>query len=203
MLIINTQRNSAIEILRVIFMILILALHIYYHGCEQNKEWIYRLGKHWTTAWNLSLFSIGMLGVTGFIFISGYFGIRTNRKNIFHILALPFFYVLILSILFRHYHLYEIVNLLFAFNGWWFVSCYVFIMLLAPFIEGGIQKISERNFLWLLIGMFVYTYVMRFMGKDNSHDIIFLLSVYMGGRYLRLYPMSDFALKARKMGGGA
>ena len=198
----TVQRNSSIEILRVFFMILILVIHVYYHGSGQGFELVYSLGKRLTTAWNLSLFNVGMLGVTGFMFISGYFGIRTNRKSLSRILGFPFFYALILGIIFKHCSLRDIFYLLFAFNGWWFVSCYLFIMLLAPFIEGSIKKTSERNFFWLLMGMFVYTYLMRFLSKDNSHDIIFLLSVYMGGCYMRLFPMSGFARMARKIGGG-
>ena len=66
-------------------------------------------------------------------------------------------------------------------------------MLLAPFIEEGIKKINEQKFLLLLYGMFLYTYVMHFLDKSNSHDIILLLSVYMGARFLRLYPKSKLS----------
>ena len=186
-------RNTNIELLRIIFMSLILTLHVYGHGSRLNYEWIYGLGTDWATAWNLSLFSLGKIGVTGFIFISGYFGIKTNRKNIIHLLTITFFYALIFYISFRHYHLREIIYLVFAFDFWWFVSCYFFIMLLAPFIEEGIKKISEQKFLLLLSGMFFYTYVMRFYNKANSHDIILLLSVYMGARYLKYYPKSKLS----------
>lgn len=73
-------RNSNIEILRVIFMFLILVNHVYGHGSGLNLKWIYSLGSEWDTAWNLALDSLCKLGVTGFIFISGYFGIRTTKK---------------------------------------------------------------------------------------------------------------------------
>lgn len=193
-------RNSNIEILRVIFMFLILVNHVYGHGSGLNLKWIYSLGLEWDTAWNLALDSLCKLGVTGFIFISGYFGIRTTKKSLAHILLIPFFYTLILSIAFKHLGFHEIINLIFAFNGWWFVSCYVFIMLLSPFIEEGIKKIKGRIFLIIVMGMLVYTYVMNSLGKADSHDIILLLTVYMTARYLKLYPQSCIASKMR-MGG--
>lgn len=193
-------RNSNIEILRVIFMFLILVNHVYGHGSGLNLKWIYSLGSEWDTAWNLALDSLCKLGVTGFIFISGYFGIRTTKKSLAHILLIPFFYTLILSIAFKHLGFHEIINLIFAFNGWWFVSCYVFIMLLSPFIEEGIKKIKGRIFLIIVMGMLVYTYVMNSLGKADSHDIILLLTVYMTARYLKLYPQSCIASKMR-MGG--
>lgn len=194
------KRNTNIELLRIIFMGLILTLHVYAHGSGLNYEWIYGLGTNWATAWNLSLFSLGKIGVTGFIFISGYFGIRTNRNSIIHLLTITFFYAFILCITFKHYHLREIIHLVFAFDFWWFVSCYFYIMLLAPFIEEGIKKINERKFLLLLSGMFFYTYVMRFFDKANSHDIILLLSVYMGARYLKYYPKSILSIVSLKLG---
>lgn len=194
-------RNSSIEVLRIIFMFFILSIHIYGHGSGLNYDWIYSLGADWSTAWNLSLYSLGKIGVTGFIFISGYFGIKTSKRSLFLILSFPFFYALLLNLYFGHYGFYDIINLVFAFNGWWFVSCYVFLMLLAPFVEEGIKKVSERQLLLSVAGMFIYTYVMRFLFKDNSHDIILLLTVYLGARYLRLYPSSPIASTMR-MGGG-
>lgn len=52
----------------------------------------------------------------------------------------------------------------------------------------------------LLLGMFYYTYVMRFFDKANSHDIILLLSVYMGARYLRLFPKSKLSSLSLRWG---
>lgn len=193
-------RNSSIEILRIAFMFFILTIHVYGHGSALNYDWIYGLGSEWTSAWNLSLYSLGKIGVTGFIFISGYFGIKTNKRSLIQILSIPFFYALILSLYFGHYHIHDVINLVFAFNGWWFVSCYVFIMFMAPFIEEGIKKLGQKQFLLMLTGMFLYTYVMRFLYKDNSHDIILLLTVYMGARYLRLYPESNVSSIMRRGG---
>jgi len=193
-------RNSSIESLRIFFMFLILSIHIYGHGSGLNYDWIYSLGADWSTAWNLSLFSLGKVGVTGFIFISGYFGIKTSKHSLMQILSFTIFYTLLLNLFYSHYGIYDIINLFFSFNNWWFVSCYVFLMLLAPFVEESINKVSERKFKLLVVCMFVYTYVMRFLYKDNSHDIILFLTVYMGARYLRLYPSSSIALTLRRGG---
>lgn len=186
----NKPRNSSIELLRVFFMFLILTIHVYGHGSGLDYNWIYSLGADCSTAWNLSLYSLGKIGVTGFIFISGYYGIKTSRRSLFQILMVPLFYTLLLSLAYHHYHLADVINIIFAFNGWWFVSCYVFLMLLAPFIEKGVKALEQKRFLMLLSGMVIYTYVMRFFSKDNSHDIIFFLTIYMGARYLKNYPTS-------------
>lgn len=199
----NKLRNSSIELIRVFFMFLILTIHVYGHGSGLDYNWIYSLGAECSTAWNLSLYSLGKIGVTGFIFISGYYGIKTSRRSLFQILMVPLFYTLLLSLVYHHYHLADVVNIIFAFNGWWFVSCYVFLMLLAPFIEKGVKALEQKRFLMLLSGMVIYTYVMCFLSKDNSHDIIFFFTIYMGARYLKKYPTSFLPIIMRRVGGMA
>ena len=66
-------RNTSIELLRFAFMFLIVLLHVYAHGTEHDYQQIYDWGKNMDTAFHLSLFSIGKIGVTGFMFISGYY----------------------------------------------------------------------------------------------------------------------------------
>ena len=153
----TNKRNSSIELLRIIFMLLIMTIHVYAHGSELIYKWIYSLGGNINTAWNLSIFSIGILGVTGFMFISGYYGIHTKKKGVLHILIITFFYALVLGIPFDKLNLGGLISIVFGFDMWWFVSCYVFLMLLAPFIEEGINKLSKRQFQLLLAGMFIYT----------------------------------------------
>ena len=57
-------RNTSIELLRFAFMFLIVLLHVYAHGTEHDYQQIYDWGKNMDTAFHLSLFSIGKIGVT-------------------------------------------------------------------------------------------------------------------------------------------
>lgn len=82
------RRNSTIEILRFAFMFLIVVIYAYYHGNPTNFEAIFAYGNSIVTASHLSIFSLGMIGVTGFMFISGYYGIRMNRKKLVDMLAM-------------------------------------------------------------------------------------------------------------------
>ena len=98
----SSIRNSAIELLRFLFIIGIVIGHVYAHG-RGDMDWVYSLGSNWSTAIHLSLFSLGKLGVTGFIFISGYFGIKMSRKKWFNLLLMLICYHVILSFIFGHY----------------------------------------------------------------------------------------------------
>lgn len=194
------MRNTSIELLRILMMMLILTIHVYGHGSHLNYEWIYSLGNQPSTAWNLSLFSLGKIGVTGFIFISGYFGIHIKRRSLEHLLLITLFYAAILGVIFHQYHPRQLLSLLYAFDTWWFVSAYIFIMLLAPFLEEGIKRITQRQYILLLGGMLFYEYFMRFLQMDNSHDALFLLTVYLFARYVKIYSNSKLALAGRRGG---
>lgn len=184
----SKQRNSTIELLRFLFMFLIVVYHAYYHGCNGNRESIYALGANPATAFHLCIFSLGKLGVTGFMFISGYYGIRMNRKKWTTLLAIMAFYFIVMATASGNYGNRIILHLARAFDEWWFMDAYLFICLLSPFIEEGIKKINQRTFLFIVIGCLYYTYIAHFIGAHNDHNVAQLLTVYLTARYINSYP---------------
>ena len=86
------KRNTSIEILRILFMLLILIGHVYAHGSNLDYQLIYSYAGHLDTFWHTSMFSLCKIGVTGFIFISGFYGIKFNLKK----LLILFFYIIVL-----------------------------------------------------------------------------------------------------------
>lgn len=188
----KAPRNSSIELLRFLFMFLIVLLHVYGHGMELDYQSIYSWGGTPLSAIHLALFCLGKLGVTGFMFISGYYGIKMNKSKWISLLSMLFFYMIIIavanSILDGSIQLWSFFNLLHPFDGWWFMSCYVFICIIAPFIESGIQYISKQQFQLIVGGVLFYTYFAHFIGGGNEHNVSFLLSIYIIGRYFKIAP---------------
>lgn len=182
------RRNSSIEMLRFAFMFLIVVLHAYGHGSHLDYEAIYALGAEPSTALHLCIFSLGKIGVTGFMFISGYYGIRMNGKKWATMLAMMAFYYVVLTIAGGNFGLGSVVHLARVFDMWWFMAAYLFICLLSPFIEEGIKRLSQRKFLMMVLGMMYYTYVSHFIGMCNDHDVPLLLTVYLAARYINNYP---------------
>lgn len=96
------QRNTYIELLRIILMQFILWLHIWGHGTS-----------------NLSIFLIGSphmapfivmlkLGVTGFIFITAWGGGNFYIKKVIHLLVISLFYSTSIYIIFwQHTDIYS------------------------------------------------------------------------------------------------
>ncbi len=71
------KRNSSLELLRVISIVLIIGHHL---GVHSNFEPNFAVN-FWNEAWILFLKQGGRLGVNLFILISGYFQITRKNSN--------------------------------------------------------------------------------------------------------------------------
>lgn len=182
------QRNSNVELLRFFFMFCIVFDHVYGHGSGLDYNWLYSLGNSPQSAAHLGLFNIGKIGVTGFMFISGYYGIKMNSKKILNLIIITTTYALALDIIFRDFNLHALLSDIHAFDQWWFVKDYLFVCLLAPFMEIGIRNISKATFQKVVLGVLFISYFAHLISFDNSHDLTMLLSIYLVARYLKLYP---------------
>ena len=189
-LVIAKRRNTSVELLRFLFMFSIVLLHIYGYGMQLDYESIYKWGASIQTAPHLMLFSFCKVGVTGFMFISGYYGIRMNKNKWLTMLVMLIFYGVILTVVIGEKTPVTIVNAIIRpFDAWWwYVSCYLFICVLSPLIEKGISMIDRATFRNVVIAAIVYTYFIRFMGVQNDHDVRLLLTIYLTARYLKIYP---------------
>lgn len=180
----KSSRNSTVELLRFIFMFLIVLLHVYVHGTGLDYEQIYNWGEDWNTAFHLSLFSLAKIGVTGFIFISGFYGIHSNKHKVIDLVLITLFYSIILNSISDNK--IGILNFFHPFDIWWFISAYLFLMFIAPLIEIGIKNISEKSFRNIVVAIALYVYFARALSAENAHNVCFLLTVYLIARYFRL-----------------
>lgn len=183
-----SRRNSYIELLRFFFMFLIVLIHIYGHGSHLDYDTIFSWGRTPDTAIHLVLFSLGQMGVTGFMFISGYYGIKMNKDKWINMLAMLTFYAVILTFITNKGTIPQYLFFFHAFDLWWFVSCYLFICLLSPLIGDALQRIDKNTFRFIVLGSLFYTYFAHFLIVQSDTNVAFLLTVYLAARYIKLYP---------------
>ena len=183
------KRNSSVELLRFFFMAGILLIHIYGFGISPYPYHIFELGRSPETCIHLALNCLGQVGVTGFVFISGYYGIRINRRKIMLLVLTTIFYAVIIELtLNTHMTLKTGLSLLHAFDLLWFMSCYIMLCLVSPVIEAGVKSIGRHAFRNVVIGIIIYVYGAHLIGFYNDHNFLLLLSVYLIARYTSLYP---------------
>ena len=150
----NLDRQTGPELLRIIAMLLIVFHHFAKHG-----------GIEYTTfSANNAYLNIvefgGKIGVNVFIIITGYFSCTSkfSFKKVFKLLFAVEFYsicLMVVSLLTgaQEFRIMLFVKgflpLLFG-DGYWFVTIYIILYILTPFLNEGIKRVS-RTFLGFVI----------------------------------------------------
>lgn len=185
------KRNTSVELLRIVFMLLIIIGHVYAHGSNLDYQLIYSFAGQADTFWHTSMFSLCKIGVTGFMFISGFYGIKFNFKKLLVLFLTSLFYFLLLS------RGTGIRNVFQPYSCWWYLNSYIFVYSISPFIEYGFKVISEEKLRVVVALIFFYNYIGKYIAGENSHDTELLISIYVIARYLFYYydKIKDFVFR--------
>ena len=148
-------RNSNLELLRIFSMALIIMHHYAFHS---NLEIISPV-IHQVLLWG------GKIGVMSFLLITGYFQVNSQFKCkklfklVFQVLFYSYIYLLLFFIFDRNTLTFQnktflIIPLL--SKNYWFISIYVFLYILSPFLNKIIKGFSKNTFKHLLILFIIF-----------------------------------------------
>lgn len=191
------ERDSNIELLRILATLFILILH-----CNGwfLREWGgitgWNTGNSIVAACRILVQNITVLGVDAFILISGFYGIRPKLKSIVNLFTLLFFfyvgcYLWDCGLGNETFSMPGLCNNLMAFSRTnWFISSYLFLMLLSPLINAFIDKSSIKQIsVYTLIFCAVTLYFGYYIGNEywyynKAYSVTMMVGVYMIGRLL-------------------
>lgn len=186
-------RNTSVEIFRLLSMVGIVIYHCILWGNSDglggaNYELVYALGSSYSTAVHLSLYSLGNAGVTCFMFISGYYGVKLDLKKMLNLIIMMLFYIVIIRLIAGVSIIKVIGSILHPWDGWWFVKCYFFICILSPLLNKGIEHVSKQAFTWIVVLLIIYTYIGHFLALKSEMNSDLLITIFLIGRYIKNYP---------------
>ena len=194
----DKRRNSALELLRIICMILIIMHHFAVHG-GYNLEETSTLNILWVQFLSLG----GKLGVNCFIMISGYFLINSTFKikKLIKLLVEVWFYsiVIYLIFIFTGYIQFSVSNLfvnitpiLHCNNG--FATTYVLLYILSPYINKFLLSLTKTQYKKFLTILFViWSVIPTFTTIEFQYlDLIWFIIIYSFAAYIRLFPCNFF-----------
>ncbi|MGN0982037.1 MAG: acyltransferase [Candidatus Limivicinus sp.] len=191
----TTQRNSQLELLRILCMLMIVAYHYSIYGfysdtllSSPNKTLIELVGLG------------GNIGASIFILISGYYMLdsRYSFRKFSLYLGQIWFYtlgaLLLFLLVFPDSGLVDrsmISMALFPISKghYWFATSYFVLMLFSPFLNVFIRSASRSQLLaaiWTLLGIFVFLPLLFNVYLTYS-TIARLLILYLTAGYIRLY----------------
>ena len=189
-----SKRESNIELLRIIAMLMIVLFHCNYYslGAPDQGE---VLTSPWLSFWRIFAEQICVVGVNVFVLISGWFGIKPSLKGLCSLLYQVVFWGVIIVLGGLVFHLEIPVKdtlLVFWFGGYyWFVIAYIGLYVLSPVLNAFIEKTSPRKFLTILICFFsvefVYGWFIDSASFGAGYSIISFVGLYLLARYIRLH----------------
>lgn len=188
------ERNSNIEILRIIAMLFIVISHYTVHS-----------GINLTTLplgvnrFILEVTRFGNIGVIIFMLISGYNLIEQKSIQLKKALKLYLqilFYSVVVYLVFIMIGLetFSISGLIknslpFIFNRYWFATAYIILYLLSPFINKFLHSLSRKEHLtFLAIMLILFSIIPTFTNQNPyGNQLVQFLMFYSIGAYLKKY----------------
>ena len=194
------NRQSNFELMRLISMFFIVIFHVIVHGkiLDSSNEILHLISSIITT--------IIIIHVNSLVFLTGYFNIdkkEISLKKAGKLLATTWFYKASIILLFLYFHFVSIdkVTLLEELlpldrNHYWFISCYIVIYILSPYLNKVVENLSEKDFskflLWLMILLSIIpTITNNHNWPNDGQNIINFALLYYLGAYFKRYPIQN------------
>lgn len=156
---ISQGRNSAVELLRIIAMFMILALHVNFLALGQPLSEDFHANPG--NAFLRYFFEIICIGAVDlFVLISGWFGIRPTRKGLLKFLFQSFFIITFVNVLgiitSNEISVKTIIWESLFFSHAWFVIAYAGLYIITPILNTFIKNTSYRTYRLTVIAFFVF-----------------------------------------------
>lgn len=191
----NSARQSNFELLRIIAMLMVIAVHTnYYNLGDVDKS----LMTARVLPISLCAFfeSICVVCVNVFVLISGWFGIKPSWKRGASIIFQVFFYCLLIAGVFvllgLPVSLKDLGKSFLLGSSYWFVPSYILLYIFAPVLNSFVSSASKESVRNFLIVFFVLEFIYGVLRQDGNfihgYSAISFMGLYLLARYARLYP---------------
>ncbi len=190
------MRNTNIEILRFVLMVAVFIGHTIVLGLDfvDGQVGMYEYDGNMPTM--LFLCSLLTPATYCFVFISGYYGIKFSFAKLLNLLL----WLIIVAVACGGYHYWRGETSWYAIyssflplvhNRWWFVTAFVTLYLVSPFVNIAMQHFSRKQaigMLMLLYGILLYRWL--FLVSNAGSSFAGLLFIYVLARYMAMNNLS-------------
>ena len=206
----NVTRNSSLELLKILAMLCIVAHHYVIHGYGNFMQGVNQLAPNYLFLQEVGMY--GSLSCNFFALITGYFVImepgdltRRRRKVVKLLLEMWFYSILIYLFVVKRgivaFQWMDLIKSLFPFLwGNWYIIAYLWLYLLVPYLNPGLQSMKKETYRKMLLVMLVVWSVIPTFTKFvptqwQFSNVDFMVVMYCIGAYIRLHvldkPASD------------
>jgi len=194
----NKGRDTNIELLRLICMVMILVHHLLCHIYFSVPLLMSDIGEiNMSSSIATIVNAFCYVGVNCFILISGYYGIKFKLKGLAKIYILLVFYTLMQCLINNYLNIYDFsVSSIFDIfapyshfvpTHWWFMKCYVIFYMLSPIIR--LDTFTKRDYYRILILLSVINVYFGYYWNiyTEGFTVAQFLFVYVIGGYIKRF----------------
>ena len=198
---VKKKRLSNIEALRILAMFLVLVVHADFFTFGgptielYTENSTFALGQYFFEALSICCVNI-------FVLISGWFGIRPNKKGFFNLVfqCLFFLFGIYIFCLITGMADYSLKGYLKGIAGcfvllkWnWFIKAYICLYIISPILNAYVEKASKHDFMYMLIAFFSFQTIYSWITGaavffEGGYSTISFMGLYLLARYVKLYP---------------
>lgn len=191
-------RNSSIELLRLLLMVMIIIHHMIVHGLGYSDYGnnitnnLFIPKSQFIISTFINFLTIG--SVNCFVLISGYFSINPSLRKIKNLIYILLFYTLIFNVipdLIKGNINNAIINCFFlSHTPYWFVLDYLFLMIFTPMINMYFSSHRLKQLRIVMFGLIILSCYFGFIwgnpANKNGYTILQFIMMYCFGRWISI-----------------
>lgn len=193
------KRNSNIELLRIISILMIVVSHYTVHNGISNSTLPLGFNR-----FLLEITTLGNIGTILFILITGYYLINSDKglkfSKIFKLWLQIFFYSILIYFIFvilklEPFSIKSLIKSIFpiTFKKYWFATCYIILYLFHPFINKLINSLNQSEHLKLILTSLLFSLLYTITTQDfYANELIQFIMFYIIGSYFGKYKNTIF-----------
>jgi surface polysaccharide O-acyltransferase-like enzyme len=189
------ERQSNMELLRLVAMMMILVMHMDYGAfglpTAESVE-----NAPMTTFGRIFVEHLCLVAVNVYVLISGWFGIRPKMKSFVRLMLQVATYSIIITGAFlllgkTTFKIGYVTDMLIIGKQYWFVVSYLLLYLVSPILNTFVEHSSKREFQWMLLVFFGFQFVYSwFFGLEEfagGYSALSFMGLYLLARYVKIY----------------
>lgn len=201
------ERQSNVELLRIIAMFLILLVHADFYSLGE-PSYTDITSESLDTFLRIFFEVVSIPAVNIFVMISGWFGIHAKLKGLCSFLFQCLFFTIGLYLLniicgYATFSIQDLLNCLMLTPANWFIKSYLFLYILSPVLNTFVDTASRIIFKHVLIAYFTILIILGWLFPESvtyislGYSPVSFIGLYLLSRYTNIYRPFYCNLKAR------
>lgn len=188
---IRLARQSNMELLRIVAMLMVMVLHTGYASFGYPRTvWLQAEPLRWLGLTMTEVYTVACVNI--FVLITGWFGTTFRTKGAVRLAIQPIYVTLVLALYVWLAGLplpTGVMGYVRPIWNYWFVCSYLVLYLLTPMLNAFVEKSDEAALRRFLLVFYVITIPCSFVFADlqKGYSAVSFVGLYLLGRYLRLY----------------